>query len=229
VKHAELYIDIGARSADEARAMGVAVGDPVGYVSELAEVGLNSGRFIGKAIDDRAGCALLLHLLEELKEQALPGDVYAIFSVQEEVGLRGARVAGQAIQADVALALDMTAADDTPDTGTKNLEIGKGPALKLMDASLLAHPAICRALTAAAERVGVPLQSEILTGIGTDAGALYQAGAGVPTGCLSVANRYTHSPVEMLDMRDLEGAYQVLREFVLQLHEIDLSFAPDSK
>ncbi len=224
VKHTEMYIDIGARNADDVRAMGVSVGDPVGYVGELAEVGLNTGRYIAHGLDDRAGCALQLHLLEELREVELAGDLYAVFSVQEEVGLRGARTAGQAIQADVALAIDMTAADDTPDTGTRHLRLGEGPGIKIMDNSLLAHPAIRRALLRAAEAAGVTTQPEILTGIGTDAGALHQAGPGAPTGALSVANRYTHSPIEMVDIRDLEGAYALLKRFVLDLPGADLSF-----
>jgi tetrahedral aminopeptidase len=224
VPHTQMYIDIGAQSADEVQSMGVSVGDPAGYVGELAEVGLNTGRYIAKSLDDRAGCAILLKLLEDLKGQELPGDLFAVFSTQEEVGLRGARTAAQAIQADVALAVDMTAADDTPEFTTKWLELGKGPGIKIMDFSLLAHPAMRRALQAAADRAGIEAQPEILTGIGTDAGALHQAGRGAPTGAISVANRYTHSPIEMLDIRDLEGAYQLLQEFVAGLQEADLSF-----
>lgn len=224
VKHTEMYIDIGARSDEEVRQMGVTVGDPIGYVGELAELGRGTGRYIAHGIDDRAGCALLWHLLADLKGQELPGDLYAVFSVQEEVGLRGARTAGQAIGADVALALDMTAADDTPDTGTRHLQVGKGPAIKIMDNSLLAHPAVVRMLHAAASRAQVEVQVEILTGIGTDAGALHQAGKGAPTGCISVANRYTHSPVEMMDIRDLEGAYRLLKETVIGLEKANLSF-----
>lgn len=224
VKHTEMYIDIGARSADEVRAMGVSLGDPIGYVGGLAELGLNTGRYIAHGLDDRAGCAVLLELLASLKGVELPGDLYCLFSVQEEVGLRGARTAGQAILADVALALDMTAADDTPDTGTKHLRLGAGPAIKIMDFSLLAHPAVRRALEQAAREAGVETQAEILTGIGTDAGALHQAGPGAPTGALSVANRYTHSPVEMLDLKDLEGAHALLRAFVLGLPGYPLSF-----
>ena len=206
--------------------MGVRVGTPVGYVSELTEVGRNTGRYIAHALDDRAGCAIALQLLDDLKDTALPGDFYAVFSTQEEVGLRGARTAAQALNVDVALALDMTAVDDTPDTGGQNLRLGHGPAIKVMDNSLLAHPAMVRALEAAASRAGVPVQFEILTGIGTDAGAFHQAGKGAPTGCISVGNRYTHSPVEMLDERDLEGALRLLKETVLTVQDVSLAFVP---
>lgn len=226
VRHAEMYIDVGARSADEVRAMGISVGDPIGYVGELTEVGRSTGRYIAHAIDDRAGCAILLHLLEALQGQELPGDLYAVFTTQEEVGLRGARTAAQAIGADVALAVDMTAADDTPDTGGQHLKLGHGPTIKVMDASLLAHPAVRRALKAAAGRAVITVQDEILTGIGTDAGAFHQAGKGAPTGCISVANRYTHTPVEMIDARDLEDGYRLLLEFVRTVQEADLAFVP---
>jgi tetrahedral aminopeptidase len=226
VKHTEMYIDIGARSAEEVRAMGVSIGDPIGYASDLTELGLNTGRYIAHGLDDRAGCAVLIELLAQLTGQELEGDLYAVFSTQEEVGLRGARTAAQGIQPDVALAVDMTAADDTPDTGTNYLRLGHGPTVKIMDASLLAHPALRRAITAAAAQAGIEVQPEILTGIGTDAGAFHQAGPGIPTGCISVVNRYTHSPVEMLDVRDLEGALTLLKATVLSLQTANLNFLP---
>lgn len=224
VKHSEMFIDLGATSADQVREMGISVGDPIGLVGELAEVGVGTGRVIGKSLDNRASCALLWQLLADLRGIELPGDLYVVFSVQEEVGLRGARTAAQALEADVALAVDMTAGDDTPDTGAGHLRLGAGPAIKLMDFSFIAHPAVRRALADAAQRANVPTQIEILTGIGTDAGALHQAGRGVPTGCLSVVNRYTHSSIEMLDLKDLDGASKLLRAFVDGIQDYSLSF-----
>lgn len=222
--YTEMYIDLGAESAEQVRAMGVRVGDGIGYASELTELGIGTGRYVGKGLDDRIGCALLLQLLHDLRNQPLPADLYAVFTVQEEVGLRGAKAAANAVQADVALALDTTAADDTPETGTRHLVLGGGPAIKVMDFSLLAHPAVLRAMEAAAGRAGVAVQYELLPGIGTDAGAFHQAGSGAVTGCLSVANRYTHSPIEMVDVRDLEGASRLLKETVIGLGQADLSF-----
>ncbi len=223
-EHSDLYIDIGARSADEVRRMGVRIGTPAGFTGELAELGTDSGRYTAHALDDRVGCAVLLALLDNLRDRAVPITVIAIFTVQEEVGLRGAQAATQGQKADLGIAIDTTALDDTPDIGTGQLRLGAGPGLKVMDFSLLPHPALQRGLTAAGERSGVPLQPEILMGIGTDAGALQFGGAGIPAGTLSVGTRYTHSPVEVLDKQDLDDAVQVLEQFVLLVPDLDLRF-----
>ena len=224
VPHTALYLDIGARSAEEVRGMGVRVGDPVGFVGELVELGLGSGRYTAHAIDDRAGCAMLLALLEAFRDESPPVTLVLLFTVQEEVGLRGAAAVARGERFDVALAVDMTALDDTPDTGTFHMRLGEGPALKIQDASQLAHPAIQRGLELAACSAGVALQREILLGIGTDAGALQYGDRGVPTGALSIGNRYTHSAVEVIDSRDMESGVRVLRHFVLALHDLDLRF-----
>ncbi|MBZ9715904.1 M42 family metallopeptidase [Deinococcus multiflagellatus] len=224
VPHPELYVDIGARSADEAVGMGVQLGDPVGFVGILTELGVNTGRYTAHAVDDRAGCAVLLALLEHYQDAPPPVTVIFAFTVQEEVGLRGAQAVAQAHAADAALALDMTAADDTPEFGACHLGLGSGPAVKVMDFSALAHPAIRRGLIAAADASGVPIQHELLRGIGTDAGALQYSGHGIPAGTVSVANRYTHSPVEVVDERDLVGALHLLDTFIQRLPGLDLRF-----
>jgi len=137
--HTAQYIDIGARDKADAERMGVALGDPAGFVGELAELGLASGRYTAHALDDRAGCAVLLAVLDELRERPLPVTIIALFTVQEEVGLRGAQAAIRGQAADVGLAIDTTALDDTPETATYTLCLGSGPAVKVMDFSTLAH------------------------------------------------------------------------------------------
>ena len=224
VPYASLYVDIGARSRQEVLDMGVVVGDPVGFVGSLTELGRGTGRYTAHALDDRAGCAVLLTLLERFHETPPPVTLVMVFSVQEEVGLRGVEALARHIQGDVALALDMTAADDTPEFGDPHLRLGEGPTVKVMDFSTLAHPAIRRGLLAAAQQRNLPVQREVLKGIGTDAGALQYLGQGVATGAVSVTNRYTHSPVEVLDSRDLEGAVSLLEGFLHDLPSLDLRF-----
>ena len=224
VPYAQLYVDVGARSADEVVGMGIAVGDPVGFVGSLAELGKGSGRYTAHAVDDRAGCALLLTLLERFSDAPPSVTLVAVFSVQEEVGLRGVEALSRHLQGDVALAIDMTAADDTPDTGSGTMLLGQGPTIKVMDFSTLAHPAVRRGLLGAAGRVGLTVQHELLKGIGTDAGALQYLGGGVPTGAVSVTNRYTHSPVEVLDEADLEGAVDLIHAFLQDLPDMELRF-----
>ncbi len=230
VPYSDLYVDIGARSAEDARAMGVQVGDPIGFVGSLIELGKGSGRYAAHALDDRVGCAMLLTLLETYRDTPPPVTLVMVFSVQEEAGLRGAQAVARRIEGDVALALDMTAVDDTPDRAGAagrhgpHLRLGAGPTVKVMDFSTLAHPAVRRGLLAAAARCGLTVQRELLKGIGTDAGALQYAGSGVPTGAVSVGNRYTHSPVEVLDQRDVEGALTLLTAFLEDLPGLDLHF-----
>ena len=226
VPYAELYLDVGARDAREAADMGVQLGDAVGFVGDLAELGHHSGRYTGHALDDRAGCAALLALLERYQGAPPPVTLIVAFTVQEEVGLRGAQAVARAHAADLALALDMTAADDTPEASGGHLRLGRGPAIKVMDFSTLAHPAVRRGLLAAARAGGISVQRELLRGIGTDAGALQHVGNGIPAGAVSVANRYTHSPVEVLDARDLDAAVDLLQRFVELLPDLDLSFLP---
>lgn len=218
VPHQELYIDIGAASADEVRAQGIEVGDPISFVGELETLGRGEGkRMIGKAFDDRLGCVMLLRLFRELGSEAIPATVYGIFSSQEEVGLRGAKVASYTVDGDVALAVDATACGDTPEARGEALVLGKGPGIKVMDFSMITHRAVKDRLIQVAQEKGIAYQLEILTGIGTDAGALHQQKGGVASGVISIPNRYTHSPIEMLDLGDLEGAYQLLKGFVLSL------------
>lgn len=222
--HPDLYIDIGARSDAEVREMGVRIGDGVGFVGELAELGHKSGRFAAHALDDRVGCAIALATLDRLRGKSLPVRLVTVFTVQEEVGLRGAQAAARGMPADVGIALETTAVDDTPELRTGNLRLGEGVAIKVMDVSLQVHPAVRRALEQAAEAGGVRTQPEVLMSIGTDAGALQFGGGGVPAGVVSVGTRYTHTPVEVMDVADLEGAVDLLERFILDLGETDLRF-----
>lgn len=222
--YADLYVDIGARSAAEVRRMGVRQGDPVGFIGELTELGLGSGRFTAHALDDRAGCAILLSLLNRFANEPPPVTLVVLFTAQEEVGLRGAHAATRGEACDLALAVDTTAVDDTPEFSGKRLQLGTGPAIKIMDSMQLAHPAVRRGLLAAADQAGIAVQHEILMGIGTDAGAMQYGGRGTPAGTLSLGTRYTHSPVEVFDQADLEASVEILHQFVLALPNLDLRF-----
>ena len=170
--HTEQYIDIGARSAAQAFEMGIRPGDPAGFVGELMELGHGSGRYTAHALDDRAGCAIVLALLDDLGDQPLDLTLVVLFTVQEEVGLRGAQAAMRGQQGDLGLAIDTTALDDTPELHSTHLRLGAGPAIKVLDASLIAHPSVRRGLEEASTAAGVAVQHELLPGIGTDAGAL---------------------------------------------------------
>ncbi|HET7615325.1 MAG TPA: M20/M25/M40 family metallo-hydrolase, partial [Bacillales bacterium] len=212
----QLYIDVGAASKQEVADLGIEVGDPITWASTVEHLGSEqTGRIVGKAFDDRAGCAVLLQLLEELQERDFAGEVIALFAVQEEVGLRGAKVALANVDFDLAIALDTTAVADTPeDVMDDSLRLGGGAGIKIIDASLIAHPALKDKLVELAKKCQINYQLEIFTGIGTDAGAVTLANKGVPTGVLSIPSRNAHSPVEVIDLRDLEAVKRLLSRFV---------------
>jgi len=218
--YTELYIDIGAKDKAGAIAMGVQVGDPIVWGSPYREIGQN--RAVGHGFDDKVGCAILARLFEEVDFSQVNGTVYGVFSVQEEVGLRGARAASHGILPDVALSVDTTAASDTPEAMMdKTLCLGKGPGIKAMDGSLLASRSVRKFLQKVAEEHQIPYQVEILVGIGTDAGEMQHAGKGVPTCGISIPSRTAHSAVELIDLEDAENAKELLKVFVLSMKDKD--------
>jgi putative aminopeptidase FrvX len=218
--HRELYMDVGARSAEDVKEMGIRVGQPISYGTAFKRIGSN--RVVGKALDDRAGCALLIRLLQSLHQSdAKHGDIYGAFTVQEEVGLRGASVVSAAVQPDFALALDTTPTSDTFDvlmTGTRVL--GDGPCIKIVDKSLIAHPLVTGHLEKVAVEGNIPHQMEVFMGIGTDAGAIHMTNKGVSSGVISIPSRFTHTPIEVVDLEDMENSYKLLHGFVVTLDQL---------
>lgn len=201
-KWEEVFVDVGATSTDD---VPVRVGDVACFVRSYEEMG---DRLIAKAMDDRAGCAVLIQTLCDLGDS--PHDVYAVFTVQEEVGLRGAVVSAFGIEPEVALAVDVTGTGDIPESPPMAVELGAGPAVKVMDRGFLAHPGVKQWLIDGAERLGIAHQREVLQLGSTDARAIQLTRSGVPTGALSIPARYIHSPSEMVDLRDLQGAAKLL-------------------
>ncbi|MBM7580985.1 M42 family metallopeptidase [Jeotgalibacillus terrae] len=219
--HRQLYIDIGAKNKEHAIELGVEVGTPVTWKPDMEFLGNETtGRFVGKGFDDRAGCAVLIQTLQELQDEDFAGTVTAVFTVQEEVGLRGAQVAARQVEADVAIALDTTAVSDTPEeTMDASLALGAGTGIKVLDFSLISHPAVKEKLIRLANDNKITYQLEVFPGIGTDGGAMSLANHGIPTGVLSIPSRYAHSPVEVIDMEDLVATKELLKAFVLDLSE----------
>jgi len=203
-KFEQLYIDTGATSRDECP---VHVGDAATFVRPFIAQGT---RLIAKALDDRIGCAVLIETLRRL-ERTLH-DVYFVFSVQEEVGLRGARTSAYGIEPDLAIAVDVTGTGDTPECAPMAVALGKGPAVKVQDRGMIAHPAVRDLLVQRAKEANIPYQLEVLERGTTDAAAMQLVRAGVPSGCLSIPCRYIHSPSEMVDEGDVRNSVQLLLE-----------------
>lgn len=204
----KMFIDIGASSKEEAMQQ-VQVGDMAVFCGETVE---NNGRVISKAMDNRVGCAVLIQLIRSMPESA--NDVWFVFTAQEEVGLRGARTAAYGIVPDLAVAIDVCDAGDMPECNHMDVYLGKGATVKIMDRSVVSHPAVKNRLMERAEAAGLAYQLEVMEYGGTDAGSIQYSAGGVPSGGVSIPTRFIHSPAEMVDLRDVVSAVDLLREFV---------------
>ena len=207
IPYDELFIDIGAGSQEEARKMGVRIGDSVEFDVRFAA--MNKDIVIGKALDDRVGCAAMIEALKRLQKTECT--VYAVGTVQEEVGCRGATTSAFGIYPDVGLALDVTVAGDIP--GVKEVEaptkLKKGPSLLIADAMHISHPKVLRLLTETAEENKIPYQLETGLAGGTDAGRISLAREGVPSCSICIPTRYIHSPTSLLSLTDVENTVKL--------------------
>jgi len=215
----ELYIDIGASSREEAVAAGVRPGTYATFPPSFAR--LLGTRVMGKAFDDRAGCAVAALAAREASRMGLGLEIYAAFTVQEEVGLRGAATAVNAASPSYAIVLEGTVAADTPGvTESEHVtRLGGGPAIRILDSSMITGREVLRLLEDAAKKAGVPYQLQIAPGSATDAGRIHLHGRGVATGVVGVPCRYLHSPNLLLDLRDLEAAVSLTTEALRLLSE----------
>jgi len=211
----QLYIDLGSSSRKDCP---VGVGDVAVFERPFTDMG---NRLVSKAMDDRIGAAVLIEALRQLK--STPHELYFVFSVQEEVGVRGATTAAFGIDPDLGLASDVTGTGDTPRRTSRRMEVslGKGPAIKVRDGGMLADTRVVGWMVKAAKKAGLPYQLEILEGGSTDARAIQLTRAGVPAGCLSIPCRYVHSPSEMVDFRDVENAVRLLVELISKPVKLD--------
>ncbi len=213
-----LRIDLGASSREDAQRV-VMPGDYATFATKFSTFGERCVR--GKALDDRAGCALLCELVRE----KFPFDLYAAFTTQEEIGLRGARAAGYTVAPDAALVLEATICDDastriranapanpfSPRAQAPITRLGAGPALTWADRGLLAHKGLTRLIAATAQQEKIPFQyKQPLVG-GTDAGALHRVRGGVPSAVISVPARYIHSPAAVISLDDFQNALNLAR------------------
>ncbi|MCI8474741.1 MAG: M42 family metallopeptidase [Oscillospiraceae bacterium] len=205
----DLYLDIGAASREEAQRM-VRLGDTAVYATTAGRAG---NRVISPYLDNRVSCTVLLKVLEKLKKSEY--DLYLVFTVQEELGLRGAKTAAYGIDPDLAIAVDVTGAYDYPGAPkTGSAVLGGGAAIKVMDTSVICHPEMVKQLAALAQEKGIHAQQDVLTRGGTDAGAIYQSREGVVTGGISIPCRYSHTPTSIVDLGDVEACIELVAAFI---------------
>ena len=205
----ECFIDIGVENEEEAKKL-VQVGDTCVYDGPIRVQG---SRVTGPYLDDRIACAVLLCALERIEKPAC--DLYLVFTVQEEVGLRGARTAAWWAEPDVGIAVDVTDVDDTPGSEKSGTaQLGRGAAVKVMDSSVICHPEVVARLEELARREGIPVQRDILRTGGTDAGAIHTTRLGVKAGGISIPCRYIHTPAETADLQDAKACVRLVTAFV---------------
>ena len=213
----KLFIDVGATSKEDAQKMRVCIGDTISFDIKFARVGKDA--VVGKAFDDRVGCAMLIETMKRLRK--IDCTVYAVGTIQEEVGLRGATVAAFQLRPDVGVALDVTVAGDVP--GVQEVEapikMRKGPSLTVTDYGLITHPKVLKWFIAAAEENKISYQLESTLGGTTDAARIALSREGVPSGVISIPTRYIHSPASVLSLGDLENTVKLTVAALENVHK----------
>lgn len=201
----EMYVDIGASSKEEA-AKYVCLGDSVYFDSDIYTFG--DGFIKGKAIDDRAGCAVLIDMIKH--EQ--PYDLYFVFTVQEEVGTRGAKGAAFSVMPEKAIVVETTTAADIAGVGGEKrvCELGKGPVVSFMDRGTIYDNELYSLAFSIAKREGIPCQTKTLVAGGNDSAAIHVSGSGVKTVAVSLPCRYLHSPSCVIKENDYEDALKLI-------------------
>lgn len=207
VRTANFYIDIGANSYEKAASM-VSIGDVCVFDGDTYS---QNGMVMTPYADDLVACTVLLQVMERLKES--PYDLYFVFTVQEEVGLRGAGTSAHRIAPEMGIAVDVCGTGDVPSsTAYFDVKLGRGATVKIKDGSLLCNPQVISFLRDAAERAGVTYQDEVMLSGGTDAGAIQRTLGGILAGGVSIPTRNIHSPREIYSLSDVDGAVSILTE-----------------
>lgn len=218
VNKKDMFIDIGASSREEAIEFGVRPGDFVVPVCEFT-VMKNEKLLMAKAWDNRIGCAVAIDVLRGLQDVEHPNTVYGVGTIQEEVGLRGAKTSAHHIQPDIAFGIDVGIAGDTPGVTEKEAlgKLGEGPQIILYDASMIAHKDLRDFVTSVAEEANIPYQFDAMAGGGTDSGSIHLTGDGVPTLTITIPTRYIHTHAAILHRDDYEHTVKLLIEVMKRL------------
>jgi len=213
----ELFIDVGAANPKEAEQKGIEIGTNGVFDVKFADLG--EGYVKGKALDDRAGCTVMVETFKALKDSSY--NLVAVGTVQEEVGLRGARTAAWQVDPDYALALEGTFAADVPGSSpeTESSKLKDGPVITILDQSVIAHPTVLRTLIKVGKEYAIPFQFKKVPRGGTDSGAIHLIKAGIPSGTVAVPCRYIHGPASIAHIDDVKNTVRLVTEFVKAISE----------
>ncbi|WP_174298329.1 M42 family metallopeptidase [Sphingomonas bacterium] len=212
-----LYLDVGAKDAAGVAALGLSPGDPV--VPDSPFVALPGRRYLGKAWDDRIGCAVLIEALRRLKAEGHPNQLFVAATVQEEIGLRGARTAADLVKPDIGIAIEGGITGDSPGRAPEETQarLGGGPGLFLYDSSTLPNRRMVALVKDAARAGNIPLQLDLVQGYGDDSAAIQATNGGVPTVNLVVPVRYTHAHNGIVDRADFDRTVDLVVALVRRM------------
>lgn len=216
----DMFIDIGASSKEEAESFGVKPGDSVVPYFEFTPL-KNEKMLLAKAWDNRIGCAIAIEVLKQLQDSVHPNIVYGVGTVQEEVGLRGAKTAANTIKPDIGFAVDVGIAGDTPGISEHEADskIGKGPQIVLYDAYMVSHKGLRDLVVKTAEENEIPFQYATMAGGGTDSGSIHLTANGVPSLSITIATRYIHTHAGILHRDDFDNAVKLIVETIKKLDQ----------
>jgi len=223
VKIEDMFIDIGASSKEEAEQFGVRPGDSIVPYFEFTQL-KNDKMLLAKAWDNRIGCAIAIEVLKQLQNEKHPNVVYGVGTIQEEVGLRGAKTAAHKIQPDIGFGVDVGIAGDTPGISDKDADskLGEGPQIILYDASMVSHKGLRDFIVDTAEAHNIPFQYSSMPRGGTDSGSIHLTANGVPSLSITIATRYIHTHAAILHRDDFENAVKLLVEAIKKLDQEQL-------
>ncbi|WP_027964654.1 M42 family metallopeptidase [Halalkalibacillus halophilus] len=214
----DMFIDIGAKDKEEAESFGVKPGDSVVPYFDFTVMN-NEKLLLAKAWDNRIGCAIAIDVLKGLENESHPNEVYGVGTVQEEIGLRGAKTSANAVKPDIGFGVDVGIAGDMPGVSDKDAaaKMGEGPQIVLYDASMISHKGVRDFVVDTAEANNIPFQYETMPGGGTDSGAIHLTANGVPALSITVPTRYIHSHAAMLHRDDYENVVKLIIEVIKKL------------
>ncbi len=213
----ELFLDIGASNLEESEQKGIEIGTNGIFDVKFTELG--GGFLKGKALDDRAGCTVLVEVFKALKNS--PYNIVAVGTVQEEMGMRGARTAAWQADPDYALALEGTFAADVPGSSpeTVSSKLKSGPVVTILDQTVMTHPTVLKTLIKIGKEKSIPFQFKQVPMGGTDSGVIHLTKAGIPSGTVAVPCRYIHGPASVTHVDDVKNTVKLVTEFVKAISE----------
>lgn len=214
----DMFIDIGATNKEEANEFGIRPGDSIVPYFEFTQL-KNEKMLLAKAWDNRIGCAIAIEVLKQLEGQGHPNIVYGVGTIQEEVGLRGAKTATNMIEPDIGFGIDVGIAGDTPGISDNDADskLGDGPQVILYDASMVSHKGVRDLVVGTAEANNIPFQYATMAGGGTDSGSIHLTANGVPALSITVATRYIHTHAAILHRDDFKNTVKLIVETIKRL------------